>query len=334
MIKNHFITTYSTQKDIEALNTNFSLFYDEIKGVKNLQTAIQNFFPYGTEFDNVSETHDFVKKDLIQNTDKTYYFSIDFWKKIKTLKYHEGLRYNDIFPITLYNTQINMGTAIYLEDESYIRIIKNDTSLTDDKIQEKLSEVNFGRSFFYLTMPNLNGYFWNVGKTDGNKYYYIAKRAISDFIPLITVFKAPIGETEWNFLEPINGHIITTKRDDVETYFFLQGIDGSSILNDEEVGNSWPFPWKLYINKRAIKDSNGHQMGPLDDHYGVKFYIVEKDKEVIKNYSPIEVDFSVSNGRFHCEADASYLDCIIISFDDYTMQSLKWLRDNCAVMIY
>jgi hypothetical protein len=71
-------------------------------------------------------------------------------------------------------------------------------------------------------------------------------------------------------------------------------------------------------------------MSPLDEQYGIKFFIASDSK-----YSPIDVDFSWYNDRLYDYDESTYIDCIKIIFDDdYSIESLDWLNDNCAVMVY
>jgi hypothetical protein len=47
---------------------------------------------------------------------------------------------------------INLGTVIYIEDESYLREIRKKSDFTIYK------NKNFGATFIFMTMPNVQGY--------------------------------------------------------------------------------------------------------------------------------------------------------------------------------
>ena len=118
------IFNLTTEKEYDVLNVDFSIFQSKILGAQNLKSILQNFKPYGGEFDDGN--YDFTKKDLDSHDNENWYsFKDDFFKnKILNASYHNGFRYNFNEPVNLYGIDINLGTVIYIEDESYLREIR------------------------------------------------------------------------------------------------------------------------------------------------------------------------------------------------------------------
>lgn len=300
--------TINSIEDYNAIDTNFAIFSSWVADTNDLITSLKDFSPFGVDFDKESGHSDF-NADGIDETlggsneflcysksDNYYYFNKKYYDNtIKKLKYHQGLRFQNSKTINFYNTLINPGTIIYLDDFSY---------LSDDNTQELI-----GRAFLYITMPFVWGYNWDVVFANGTQCY--SATFSTSFDQLGGELRGKTGNTRWQFYESTAGNFVSFNFD--SRYKIIR--------TDSD-------PYTFYINKKFVlnlKDKDYH-MSPLDDIFNISFFYQN---------SPIEVDYDVTCERLKDIINNLYLDVIKIKLSsDYKTSTLNWFYNNCKVMVY
>lgn len=306
----------TSENDLKALDYNFHAFSSEIKSVKSLQTSLKDFYPYGADFDKVKKDISVESGEIIIKNTPYYYFSENYFSDtVLKMHYHEGLRYQGNNSITFYETQINPGTVIYLEDPSYF---------TD----ANYSTLKIGRAFLYMTMPYVWGYDLSIGSNDSNYILTFSK----DFKKLSGRIIGATGITNWQSYyndeaKPIEFFGEQKDAINIKHYIYFDNKEKILYVN------------KLFIKTRKLKNSDiNYITSPLDRKYQIKFFFkVDSDgnpDENGKTYVPLELDYGlITDGRENDTIYDSYADYLKIDLSQY-VNSLDWLFRYGAIIIY
>ena len=289
--------------NLNLLNVDFNLFQHEVNYLKNFYATQKTYHPFGSEFDepSIKQYYSFYAEDLydtgvqIQNFNQ-YIVNADsdFAVKLQKAQYNEGFIYQSTRSIYFYNVLINLGTVIYINDNTY----------------KDFNSMTYANRFIFIQTPDFKGYNIDYNIDSFNDQYTVAFNYKNAFNYYTTKFQGPTGNTRWNFACLLNS---------AATYPIFDSRALVWIADTQTI----------CINKTSVTTFNNKNftMAPQDYRYCVDF-IDNNGNKIFVDYS-IKNTCSVDMSK-HCW---TYWIEVKID-DSYSQDSLNWLRNNGKVIIY